>query len=806
MLRRAVLAGAVVCFAASPASAVKDWYDHYQDALGLIEKGQFEEAERQLNEAIKLRPASALRERTYGVHFVDYLPYYHLGVCYLRTERYSQAVDAFDLEEDKGAIRRDELHAELVALREEAQDAQQQRNFRLLKDELEEGIREAQTLFEAGRNADALDRLVPAEVISSKLDPETQQRVIRLKAAIRADLDQKRRATERTEQIRVGLERARSRLASDPGQALQHFDEVLGLDPRNAEARRGKLEAERRIVAINRAADFQRKFEQGRTHYEAGRYEEALPLLTEAAVDLPQAADLRDRTRRLLEGVREQRRVQRSIAELERLVAERLDAGEFQKAYVELQSLLELDPGHVRAAEQFKRVEARLGADIVKQLIPNYDPKAAFLVPEFPTTQGVTQARAVLELEGDTLQVVGAATDESGVSRVEFRIGDRLVEEQQPSDPAALESSRIYRFKYGFPLEPGLNQLSITVVDDLGLSTTYSIEATRNLRFYETAAFFPTMGGAAVGFLALGLAVQHARRRRAFRSRFNPYIAGAPVLDGEMVFGRQALMSRILNVLHHNSLVITGERRIGKTTFLYQLKKVLEADQDTEYRFFPVMVDLQGVPESGFFHALMSEIVDNLELSEAALGTLRFLPKSEDYDGRDFSHDVRLVVDELKTRTSGHVKLALLIDEVDALNEYSERINQRLRSIFMKTFSEHLVTVMSGVGIKRTWKSEGSPWYNFFDEIELGGLSREAAEALIRTPVEGVFRFDHSAVQAILDHTDMKPYLIQKYCIHVVNHIIEERRTTVTAKDVEAVQDAVRFEGRDATPRERASA
>ena len=74
------------------------------------------------------------------------------------------------------------------------------------------------------------------------------------------------------------------------------------------------------------------------------------------------------------------------------------------------------------------------------------------------------------------------------------------------------------------------------------------------------------------------------------------------------------------------------------------------------------------------------------------------------------------------------------------LNEYSERVNQRLRSIFMKTFSEHLVAIMSGVGIKRIWKSEGSPWYNFFDEIELTAFSREEAEALIRQPVEGVFR------------------------------------------------------------------
>jgi hypothetical protein len=144
------------------------------------------------------------------------------------------------------------------------------------------------------------------------------------------------------------------------------------------------------------------------------------------------------------------------------------------------------------------------------------------------------------------------------------------------------------------------------------------------------------------------------------------------------------------------------------------------------------------------------------------------------------------------------VKLALLIDEVDVLNEYSERINQRLRSIFMKTFSEHLVAIMSGVGIRRTWNSEGSPWYNFFDEIELQALSRDEAEALIRSPVEGVFRYDAAAVELILEHSDLKPYLIQKFCIHAINHIIENRRTTVRAEDVEAVRDAVNFEGRTA--------
>ena len=91
----------------------------------------------------------------------------------------------------------------------------------------------------------------------------------------------------------------------------------------------------------------------------------------------------------------------------------------------------------------------------------------------------------------------------------------------------------------------------------------------------------------------------HARLYLWTRGRFVPrWFAGAPVLDDHMFFGREKLMHRILNVLHHNSLMITGERRIGKTTFLYHLQKALARDDVTDYQFFPVFTDLQGVPES----------------------------------------------------------------------------------------------------------------------------------------------------------------------------------------------------------------
>jgi AAA domain-containing protein len=331
-------------------------------------------------------------------------------------------------------------------------------------------------------------------------------------------------------------------------------------------------------------------------------------------------------------------------------------------------------------------------------------------------------------------------------------------------------------------------------VDNSGAAHVETYRVVRRLRLYETKAFLPSAFGLALALVGAGFAFQRARRRRAVRSRFNPYIAGAPVLSDDMFFGRSKLLARMMNVIHHNSLMITGERRIGKTTFLYHLKKALEADEASEYMFFPVYTDLQGVPESGFFHAVMGDVLEALELSPATLESLRFRAEEEAYDGRDFSHDLQRVVAELKARTNKRVKLALLIDEVDALNEYSERVNQRLRSIFMKTFSEQLVAIMSGVGIKRTWKSEGSPWYNFFDEIELTAFSRDEAEALIRTPVEGYFRYEPEAVESILACSELKPYVIQKLCIHAVNRMLEDGRSVITEKDVQAVRESVRFD------------
>jgi hypothetical protein len=788
--RRALLA-LVVIAAAGPAWAVKDWYDFYEDGKQQAARGHCKEALASLAQARRLKPSSELQVRLYGIVFTDYVPYYYEGTCLVKTGDFKAALQAFEAEEKQGVIQKSrELFADLGKLRgqankalEDVAAAEREKKARALLEELRRLRKEADDLYRQGKLDEALPRLHEAQTVAETLaEPATVREIVDSIKKISTERADRLEAVARAERIERDLAEGQQLLQSGKSaDAKLKFEDVLRLDARNARATDGRAQAEAQILASTTRQTRQAAFERGKALFEAGRYEEARGQLSEAAADAEnaEARRLLDDSTRILEGMRRAKEVHARtdtlLAKAEALMTSR----RFSEAWDMLYSVLAIDPGNERAKERATYATRMTLENVLGKVFPNEQPILTLWETPGPV------------VDSPHLAIHGVATDDRGLLRLEYRLDGQLVRRQELA-----AFPRNQRFDEEFPLQAGRNQISVTAVDTSDTPTVMSFDVTRQLRFYETRAFLPSAAGVALGLLGVGLAAQHARRRRALHRRFNPYIAGAPVMADNMFFGRRKLLNRIMNVLHHNSLMITGERRIGKTTFLYHLKKALETDEGTEYKFFPVFTDLQGVPEQGFFHAVMSDVVDSLGLGTATVAALRFRIDDESYDGRDFSHDLQRVIEDLKARTPRRVKLALLIDEVDVLNDYSERINQRLRSIFMKTFSEQLVAIMSGVGIKRVWTSEGSPWYNFFDEIELTAFAREEAEALIREPVEGVFRFEPEAVEAILDGSQLKPYVIQKFCIHAVSHMLEQGHTTVTARDVEAVRDAVQFEGR----------
>jgi hypothetical protein len=330
--------------------------------------------------------------------------------------------------------------------------------------------------------------------------------------------------------------------------------------------------------------------------------------------------------------------------------------------------------------------------------------------------------------------------------------------------------------------------LLVVATDDEGLSTRSEYVAEYRRPLLRTPWVLAVLGSLPLIGVAGAVAARARRRRRLRRRRFNPYIAGAPVLDEDLFFGRDALVDRILDTIHNNSLLLHGERRIGKTSLLHHVKRRLEGLDDPEYAFFPVYVDLQGTPEERFFATLAEDVLH--ELSSRLEGLDAADVEDDGYGYRELVRDLREVIRQLEAGTERRVKVVLLVDEVDELNAYDPRINQRLRSLFMKSFAEHLVAVVAGVRIRREWEQESSPWYNFFEEIEVLPLPRNEAARLVTEPIQGMFEFDHDAIERILEHTGGRPYPIQKLCVAVVNRLHEAGRRRATAADVDQVMGA----------------
>ncbi|MCB1044338.1 MAG: hypothetical protein KDC35_15455 [Acidobacteria bacterium] len=340
------------------------------------------------------------------------------------------------------------------------------------------------------------------------------------------------------------------------------------------------------------------------------------------------------------------------------------------------------------------------------------------------------------------------------------------------------------------PVKEGLNQFNMYITD---------YQSQTHMKTFRTELVYPKNEGLAlairlsilgVSMLMLMAYVIHQRRlRTAFRERFNPYIAGAPVLTDNMFYGRRALLKQILNTLHNNSLMICGERRIGKTSFLHRLNAVLPTVEDEIYDFIPVLIDLQGVAESDFFAFLDHEITGTLSLRGFDLE-----PTPDEVDARLFAQRLRKAINLLKERLEKSPKLVLLLDEVDVMNTFSERTNQQLRSVFMKGFAQHLVAVMAGIHISKRWKSEGSPWYNFFEQIQLSAFNDSQARHLVADPVKGVYSFTPPSIDMILELTQGKPYLIQKICVNLVAHILNVNRRKIREEDVQFVYEQIKHE------------
>ncbi len=315
---------------------------------------------------------------------------------------------------------------------------------------------------------------------------------------------------------------------------------------------------------------------------------------------------------------------------------------------------------------------------------------------------------------------------------------------------------------------------------------------------------------AGVAYTVTEISRTRMRAREAVSRGFNPFVSGEPVRREDMFFGRYDLLQRIIDTLHNNSIMIHGERRIGKTTLLYQLASRLRDVDDKDYWFLPLYIDLEGTAEDDFFHFLMEEIISgaltlpdaNEEIRPNLSEFLYYRAFDAQYTDREFSRDLRDLISLMQTYAQKRyphkqIRIILLLDEMDVMSDYSRLAQQRLRRIFMRDFAATLGAVVAGIQISKDWDRIESPWYNLFNEIELQPFDRAQAIELLTEPIRGFYEYEQAALEYILEHSDGRPYRLQQYALEAINHMLADKRRQVSLDDVEFANEHIEGVGND---------
>ena len=772
-----ILLTVVAAAAASPVWA-DQWYEHYSRAEKALMDADHATAVAELNQAIERRGDSGARVRTYGMRVTDYFPYLKLGIAYFAAGEYEAALRAFDTEEQLGAVQSSKVAlGELSRFRRRASDAQERQRTeqrQAVQDLIDQYLTQARDHQRSGRPEEALaaaDRAIA--LAGDNADAEALADSLREEVARRED-DRLRR--ERVSQLISEGEqfRASGRLA----EAAARFRRAVDIEPESA-AGLLLVEVLAELAGQSETApvlDFTETLNRADEFLDRNELESALGLVQEVLAvepDNPRAVGLEGRLLGRIADEERSAEVRGNLNDAERRLAD----GDLEGAIAAANLVLARDRGHAEALRVIQQAYALLSIKLLGEgPAQNLPPAIRFADMREEGSDG----SLVHHVRDPDFRLSGVIIDDSDVN---------LAVTADDGAPVTSELSSqmvggvvITEFRLESSLSVGVTVFEVLATDGGGLSSRseYFVEYRRPL------IRSPWLWGMLITLsllLVAGLVIRRSlRRRRLLRRRFNPFIAGPPVLDPKLFVGRHALVDRVLATVPNNSLLLLGERRIGKTSMLHQLRARLPKLDHPRFCFVPVSVDLQGVAEEAFFATLaeaVGEAIGDERMSAARA--------ADGYDSRELVRDLRRVLPALECPDERQAKLVLLLDEIDELNGYSHRTNQRLRSLFMRGFADQLVAVAAGVGIAREWDHEGSPWYNFFEELEVGPVDAEAARRLVTEPLGGIIAIDPEAVDRLLDEADGRPYILQKLALAAVQRVHENRRSRITIEDLEAV-------------------
>ena len=293
----------------------------------------------------------------------------------------------------------------------------------------------------------------------------------------------------------------------------------------------------------------------------------------------------------------------------------------------------------------------------------------------------------------------------------------------------------------------------------------------------------------------------------------NPYeklANGGPVTDISMFYGRNEFIERITDAIitaDSKQVVIFGQKRSGKSSVLYHLKKSLENTQKTFCVSFSIGDIFETISTATFFYKILSVIeeeLENLTFEGKAVPEFK-CPTFKDFNENPNPADLfRKHLRSFKRACSVHPewnykKLVVMIDEFTYLftaiktNKVSDAIMKQWKAITQNedaTFSSVLV----GQDVFPMFKDEFPNEFGITQDERLTYLSKPDAIKLIEIPVwnqkTNRNRFIGDAIDTIMDYTSCNPYYIQIFCARLVTEMNRRKYIEVTNADIKEVADS----------------
>lgn len=273
----------------------------------------------------------------------------------------------------------------------------------------------------------------------------------------------------------------------------------------------------------------------------------------------------------------------------------------------------------------------------------------------------------------------------------------------------------------------------------------------------------------------------------------NPFVFGQPIEETEtnLFVGRRDIVREIEVSLLGGSakptLVLWGPRRMGKTSVLLQLPRLLGSE------FVPAFLDAQAMQVRENVGAFFQSITASASAALHRRGIPMPPLAAADLAENPFSVFATWVA-SVEERLGPRRHLLLCLDEFERIETSIRegRLPQELLDQFRHIIQHHARIVLLFAGSHRPDEMVLN-WPDILIStklIRVSYLHEQEARQLVTQPVpEFEVRYTPESVDGILAHTRCQPYLIQALCYELINHLNMEGRKEAAAADVELVTE-----------------